>query len=74
MTVAVVSSGGTGAAIARQLASGGEFLRLASADNKSAQMLAAQIGQGAVVIDDNRDALRGAMPSFSPFDLPCWKA
>jgi predicted dinucleotide-binding enzyme len=60
MTIAVIGSGGIGSAIARQLASGGEFLRLASADNKSARMLAAQIGRAAVVADDNRDALRGA--------------
>jgi len=60
MTIAVIGSGGIGSAIARQLASGGESLRLASADNKSARMLAAQIGRAAVVADDNRDALRGA--------------
>ncbi len=60
MTIAVIGSGGIGSAIARQLASGGEFLRLASADNASARMLAAQIGRAAVVADDNRGALRGA--------------
>ncbi len=60
MTIAIIGSGGIGSAIARQLASGGESLRLASADNKSARMLAAQIGQAAVVADDNRDALQGA--------------
>jgi 8-hydroxy-5-deazaflavin:NADPH oxidoreductase len=60
MTVAVIGSGGIGSAIARQLASGGESLRLASADHKSARMLAAQIGRAAVVADDNQDALRGA--------------
>ena len=60
MTTAVIGSGGIGSAIARQLASGGEDLRLASADNKSVRMLAAQIGQAAVVADDNRDAVSGA--------------
>ena len=37
MTIAVIGTGGIGSAIARQLASGGESLRLASADNKSAR-------------------------------------
>ena len=60
MTVAIIGSGRIGSAIARQLASGGESLRLASADNKSARLLAAQIGRAAVVADDNREALRGA--------------
>ncbi len=60
MTVAVIGTGGIGSAIARQLGSGGESLRLASADDKSARMLAAQIGRTAVVADDNRDALGGA--------------
>ena len=60
MTVAVIGTGGIGSAIARQLGSGGESLRLASADNKSARTLAAQIGRTAVVADDNRDALGGA--------------
>ena len=46
--------------IARQLASGGETLRLSSADNESARTLAAQIGRAAVVAAGNRDALQGA--------------
>ena len=60
MTTAVIGTGGIGSAIARQLGSGGESLRLASADHESARTLAAQIGRTAVVADDNRDALRGA--------------
>ncbi len=60
MTIAVIGSGGIGSAIARQLASGGESLRLASADSESARRLAAQIGRAAVVAEDNRDALQGA--------------
>ena len=60
MTVAVIGTGGIGSAIARRLGSGGESLRLASADDKSARTLAAQIGRTAVVADDNRDALGGA--------------
>jgi len=61
MTTAVIGTGGIGSVIARGLASGEETLRLSSADNESARMLAAGIGRGAVVAAvDNRDALRGA--------------
>jgi 8-hydroxy-5-deazaflavin:NADPH oxidoreductase len=60
MTTAIIGTGGIGSAIARQLASGGETLRLSSADTKSARTLAAQIGRAAAVAADNRDALRGA--------------
>ena len=60
MTTAIIGTGGLGSVIARQLASGGETLRLASADRESAQRLAAQIGPAAVVAADNRDALQGA--------------
>jgi 8-hydroxy-5-deazaflavin:NADPH oxidoreductase len=60
MTTAVIGTGGIGSVIARELASGGETLRLSSASNESARMLAAQIGRAAVVAVGNRDALRGA--------------
>jgi predicted dinucleotide-binding enzyme len=60
MTTAIIGTGGLGSVIARRLASGGEALRLASADNASARALAAQIGPGAVVAAGNRDALLGA--------------
>ena len=60
MTTAVIGTGGIGSVIPRQLASGGEGLRLASADNASARTLAAEIGRAAVVAVDNRDALQGA--------------
>jgi len=60
MTTAVIGTGGIGSVIARQLASGGETLRLSSADHESARRLAAEIGSAAVVAADNRDALRGA--------------
>jgi 8-hydroxy-5-deazaflavin:NADPH oxidoreductase len=60
MTTAIIGTGGLGSVIARQLASGGETLRLSSADHESARALAAEIGHGAVVAVDNRDALRGA--------------
>ena len=60
MTTAIIGTGGIGSAIARQLASGGETLRLSSADNDSARALAAQIGRAAVVAAGNRDALQGA--------------
>jgi 8-hydroxy-5-deazaflavin:NADPH oxidoreductase len=60
MTTAIIGTGGIGSVIARQLASGGETLRLSSADKESARTLAAQIGRGAVVGAGNRDALQGA--------------
>ncbi len=60
MTTAIIGTGGIGSAIARQLASGGETLRLSGADTESARTLAAQIGRGAVVAAGNRDALQGA--------------
>ena len=60
MTTAIVGTGGIGSAIAHLLASGGETLRLSSADPDSARKLAAAIGQAAVVAVDNRDALQGA--------------
>ena len=60
MTTAIIGTGGIGSAIARELASGGESLRLASADQESARTLAAKIGPAAVAATDNRDALPGA--------------
>jgi len=60
MTTAIIGTGGIGSAIARQLASGGETLRLSSADVKSARTLAVQIGRAAVVAAGNRDALQDA--------------
>jgi 8-hydroxy-5-deazaflavin:NADPH oxidoreductase len=60
MTTAIIGTGGLGSVIARQLATGGETLRISSADNKSARTLAVQIGRAAVVAAGNRDALQGA--------------
>jgi hypothetical protein len=60
MTAAIIGTGGIGAIIARELASGGEMLRLSSSDSESARTLAAEMGRAAVVAVDNRDALRGA--------------
>jgi predicted dinucleotide-binding enzyme len=60
VTTAIIGTGGLGSAIARRLASGGEALRLSSADTASARTLAAQIGHAAVVSAGNRDALPGA--------------
>ena len=60
MTTAVIGTGTLGSVIARLLASGGESLRLSSADNESARRLAAEIGPAAVVASENRDALQGA--------------
>ena len=60
MTTAVIGSGRIGSAIAGRLASGGETLRISSADSASARKLVARIGRGAVAAADNRDALLGA--------------
>ena len=60
MSTAIIGTGGLGSVIARRLASGGEALRLSSADTESARTLAAAIGQGAAAASDNRDALQGA--------------
>jgi 8-hydroxy-5-deazaflavin:NADPH oxidoreductase len=60
MTTAIIGTGGLGSAIARQLASGGETLRLSSADSASARALAEEIGHATVAAVDNRDALQGA--------------
>lgn len=60
MTTAMIGTGGIGSVIARQLALGGETLRLSSADKESARALAAKIGRAAVVAVDNRDVLHGA--------------
>jgi 8-hydroxy-5-deazaflavin:NADPH oxidoreductase len=59
MTTAVIGTGGIGSIIARLLASGGESLRLSSADKESAGKLAAEIGRSAVVAADNRAVLQG---------------
>jgi hypothetical protein len=60
MTTAIIGTGGIGSAIARLLGSGGETLRLSSADPVSARKLAAQIGSAASVASDNEDALQSA--------------
>ena len=60
MTTAIIGTGGLGSVIARLLASGGENVRLSSADVASARGLAARIGHVAVVAADNRHALQGS--------------
>jgi predicted dinucleotide-binding enzyme len=60
VSTAIIGTGGLGSVIARQLASGGEALRLSSADIESARTLAAEIGSAAIAAVDNRDALQGA--------------
>ena len=60
MTTAIIGTGGLGSVITRQLATGGDTLRVSSANNESARTLAAQIGRAAFVAAGNRDALQGA--------------
>ena len=59
-TTAIIGTGVIGSVIARHLASGGETVRLSSADVQAARTLAAKIGPAAVVAAGNRDALPGA--------------
>jgi len=73
VTTAIIGTGGLGSAIARQLASGGENLRLSSADTESARTLAEQIGPAAVVAVDNRDALQGADAAILALRFPVLK-
>ena len=60
MTTAIIGTGGIGSAIAHLLSSGGENLRLSSADNESARIVVAEIGRDAVAAAGNLDALHGA--------------
>jgi hypothetical protein len=60
MTTAIIGTGGLGSAIARELAAGGETLRLASANQDSARTLTAKIGPAAIAATDNKDALQKA--------------
>jgi predicted dinucleotide-binding enzyme len=60
VTTAIIGTGMIGSVIARQLAAGGETLRLSSADYQSARTLAAKIGPAAVAAVGNHDALQGA--------------
>jgi 8-hydroxy-5-deazaflavin:NADPH oxidoreductase len=71
MTTAIIGTGGIGSVIARQLASGGETLRLSSAGNEPARRLAAQIGRAAVATAGNRDAVQGAGAVVLALRLPC---
>jgi predicted dinucleotide-binding enzyme len=70
MTTAVIGTGTLGSVIARLLASGGETLRLSSADNESARTLAAEIGPAAVSPATTATRCRAPMPSSSRYGLP----
>jgi 8-hydroxy-5-deazaflavin:NADPH oxidoreductase len=67
MTTAIIGTGGLGSVIARRLASGGETLRLSSADTQSARTLAAHIGHAAVAAT----RCRAPAPSSSRCGSPC---
>ena len=71
MTTAIIGTGGIGSAIARLLGSGGETLRLSSADPESARRLAAQIGPTAVVATTTATRCRAPTPSSSRCASPC---
>jgi predicted dinucleotide-binding enzyme len=57
MTTAVIGTGGIGSAISGLLFSGGEKLRLSSADEESARKLAEEIGGAAVVAADHFESI-----------------
>ena len=56
MTTAIIGTGGIGSAIARELAAGGETLRLASADHESARALAGCSGLFTLIQSAQRPA------------------
>ena len=58
MTTAIIGTGGIGSVIARELASGGETLRLSSADHESARTLWCD-GTAVVLADLGDDRFRG---------------
>jgi predicted dinucleotide-binding enzyme len=74
VTVAIIGTGGLGSVVARQLAGGGETLRLSSADRGSAKKLAEEIGPAAHVAADNRDALQGAEAVVLALRFPVLKS
>jgi 8-hydroxy-5-deazaflavin:NADPH oxidoreductase len=57
MTTAIIGTGTIGSTVARDLASGGEDVRLANASPEPAKTLAAEIGDRAVAEASNRDAV-----------------
>ena len=63
MTTAIIGTGVIGSVIARQLASGGETLRLSSANPESARALAAEIGHAAVAAAATAMRCRAPTPS-----------
>ena len=71
MTTAIIGTGGLGSVIARQLASGGETLRLSSADKESARTLAAQIGRARSSPTATATRCRAPAPSSSRCGSPC---
>jgi predicted dinucleotide-binding enzyme len=60
MTTAIIGIGSIGSTIARELAAGGEEVRLSSRRADTARALADDIGANAVGAADNRDAVEGA--------------
>ena len=71
MTTAIIGTGGIGSVIARQLASGGETLRLSSADqSRHERWLQRSVGlRSSPSITATR--CRAPMPSSSRCGLPC---
>jgi hypothetical protein len=71
MTTAIIGTGGIGSAVARQLASGGETLRLSSADTEPARTPAAQIGPAPAREDTSQvRSLHSLASTHASFDDP----
>jgi len=71
MTTAIIGTGGIGSVIARQLASGGETLRLSSADPESAPTLAHRSVALRSSPPTTATRCRAPVPSSSRCGLPC---
>ena len=71
MTTAIIGTGGLGSVIARQLASGGETLRLSSANHESAQRWLQRSAQLPSSPSTTATPCRAPMPSSSRCASPC---
>ena len=73
VTTAVIGTGGNGSVISRLLASGGETLRLSSADKESAQKLASGIGRAAASPPTIGMRCEAPTPSSWRCGFPRWR-
>ena len=71
MTTAIIGTGGIGSVIARQLASGGETLRLSSADNGQHERWPQRSVELRSSPSTTATRCRAPMPSSSRCGFPC---